>query len=130
MDDSNEKPRNDETLMIDYGDELGTETNNDGSVSSSQGGDVFTLEDKKSEKLSRVPKSRSSQDIIPLASKGRTSVGSVRSRSNTFHGTARKTVRPSKSQAKALSDLRLRRLSLLKRTSFEDATEDDKFEDA
>ncbi|KAJ0266232.1 Nucleolar-like protein [Hirschfeldia incana] len=132
MDDANEKPRNDETLM-DY--ESGTETNND-SVSSSQGGDVFSPEDKKS---SRVPKSRSSQDI-PLTSKGRTNVGSVRSRSNTFHGTARKTVRSSKSQAKALSDLSsYRSSSEHKKTSapeavddapFEDAKEDDKFEDA
>lgn len=138
MDDANEKPRNDETLMmVDYGDESGTETNND-SVSSSQGGDVFSPEDKKS---SRVPKSRSSQDI-PLTSKGRASVGSVRSRSNTFHGTARKTVRSSKShQAKALSDLSsYRSSSENKKTtfapeavddaSFEDAKEDDKFEDA
>ncbi|XP_018445333.1 uncharacterized protein LOC108817190 [Raphanus sativus] len=137
MDDANEKPRNDETLMmVDYGDESGTETNND-SVSSSQGGDVFSPEDKKS---SRVPKSRSSQDI-PLTSKGRASVGSVRSRSSTFHRTARKTVRSSKShQAKALSDLSsYRSSSETKKTfspetvddaSFEDAKEDDKFEDA
>lgn len=138
MDDANEKPRNDETLMmVDYGDESGTETNND-SVSSSQGGDVFSPEDKKS---SRVPKSRSSQDI-PLTSKGRASVGSVRSRSSSnFHGTARKTVRSSKShQAKALSDLSsYRSSSETKKTfspetvddaSFEDAKEDDKFEDA
>ncbi|KAF8115542.1 hypothetical protein N665_0025s0012 [Sinapis alba] len=139
MDDANEKPRNDETLMMDYGDdESGTETNND-SVSSSQGGDVLSLEDKKSERPSRVPKSRSSQDIIPLASKGRTNVGSVRSRSNTFHGTARKTVRSSKSQAKALSDLSSYRSSENKKTfspeavddtPFEDAKEDEKFEDA
>ncbi|KAG2262922.1 hypothetical protein Bca4012_012625 [Brassica carinata] len=135
MDDANERPRNDETLMMDY--ESGTETNNDGSVSSSQGGDVFSPEDKK--KSERVPKSRSSQDIIPLASKGRASVGSVRSRSSTFHGTARKTVRSSKSQAKALSDLSSYRTSESKKTfspepvddtSFEDAKEDDKFEDA
>lgn len=141
MDDANEKPRNDETLMMDYGDESGTETNNDGSVSSSQGGDVFSLEDKKkSEKPSRVPKSRSSQDIIPLASKGRTNAGSVRSRSNTFHGITRKTVRSSKSQAKDLSDLTSYRSSSESKktyspeavddTSFEDAKEDDKFEDA
>ncbi|CAH8312426.1 unnamed protein product [Eruca vesicaria subsp. sativa] len=139
MDDANnEKPRgNDETLM-DYGEESGTDTNND-SVSSSQGGEVFSLEDKKSERASRVPKSRSSQDIIPLASKVRTNVGSVRSRSNTFHGTARKTVRSSKSQPKALSDLSSYRSSPNQKTfaseevdetPFEDAKEDDKFEDA
>lgn len=140
MDDANEKPRNDETLMMDYGDESGTETNNDGSVSSSQGGDVFSPEDKKSERPSRVPKSRSSQDIIPLSSKGRTNAGSVRSRSNTFHGITRKTVRSSKSQAKDLSDLSSYRSSSESKktyspeavddTSFEDAKEDDKFEDA
>lgn len=140
MDDANEKPRNDETLM-DYNDESGTETNNDGSVSSSQGGDVFSLEDKKkSERPSRVPKSRSSQDIIPLSSKGRANAGSVRSRSNTFHGITRKTVRSSKSQAKDLSDLTSYRSSSESKktyspeavddTSFEDAKEDDKFEDA
>lgn len=140
MDDANEKSRNDGNLVDceedGNGDESDTETNND-SVSSSQG-DLFSLEDKKLERPSMVSKSKSSQDR-PLTSKGRTNIDSVRSRSNTFHGTARKTVRTSKSQAKALSDFSSYRSSenlkafsseAVDSTPFEDAKEDDEFEDA
>lgn len=134
MDDANEKSRNDENLMDcegeGNGDESETETNND-SVS-------FSPEDKKSDRPSMVSKSKSSQDR-PFTSKGRTNVDSVRSRSNTFHGTARKTVRSSKSQAQALSDFSSYRSSenqkafsseAVDSTPFEEEKEDDKFEDA
>lgn len=142
MDDANDKPRNDGNLVDcqeeGNGDESDTETNND-SVFSSQG-DLFSLEDKKSERPSMVSKSKSSQDR-PFTSKGRTNIGdSVRSRSNTFHGSARKTVRSSKSQAKALSEFSSYRSSENHRalspaspvdsTPFEEAKEDDEFEDA
>ncbi|CAN8257000.1 unnamed protein product [Cochlearia groenlandica] len=93
VDDANEKSRNDETL-IDCDEEEG---DGDGSSVSS------SPEDKKLDKPSLVAKSKSSQDR-PFTSKGRKNVDSVRSRSNTFHGSARKSVRSSKSQTKALSD--------------------------
>ncbi|CAH2073786.1 unnamed protein product [Thlaspi arvense] len=142
MDDSNEKPRrNDESLMDceeegNGDDDSDTEANNV-SVSSSQG-DLFSLGDKRSDRTSVVSKSKSSQDR-PFTSKGRTNVDSVRSRSSTFHGSARKTVRSSKSQARALSDFSSYRSSETQRafpseavdsTPFEEAKEDDKFEDA
>lgn len=144
MDDANEKSRNDGNLVDceeeeeeGNGDESDFETNNE-YVSSSQG-DLFSPEDKKSDRPSTVSKSKSSQDR-PLTSKGRNNVNSVRSRSNTFHGTARKTVRSSKSQAKALSDFSSYRssenhkafssASAVDSTPFEEAKEDDEFEDA
>ncbi|XP_010423278.1 PREDICTED: uncharacterized protein LOC104708410 [Camelina sativa] len=143
VDDAQGKSRNDGNL-VDCGeegnrDESDTETNSE-SVSSSQG-DLFSLEEKKSDRTSMVSKSKSSQDR-PLTTKGRNNVDSVRSRSHTFHGTARKTVRSSKSQAKAFSDLSSYKTSENKifssassasavdSTPFEDAKEDDEFEDA
>ncbi|KAG7554398.1 Dilute domain [Arabidopsis suecica] len=142
MDDANDKSRNDGNLVDcqeeGNGDESDYEANNE-SVFSSQG-DLFSHEDKKSERPSMVSKSKSSQDR-PFTSKGRTNISdSVRSRSNTFHGSARKTVRSSKSQAKALSEFSSYRSSENNRalspaspvdsTPFEEAKEDDEFEDA
>ncbi|KAL1196875.1 hypothetical protein V5N11_024681 [Cardamine amara subsp. amara] len=131
MDDANEKSRNDGNLVDcdeeGNSDESDTETNNDS---------VFSPEDKKSDRPSMVSKSKSSQDR-PFTSKGRTHIDSVRSRSNTFHGTARKTVRSSKSQAKALSDFssyrsseNLKVFSSEAVDSTEESKEDDVFEDA
>ncbi|KAL9278684.1 hypothetical protein AtEden1_Chr5g0089451 [Arabidopsis thaliana] len=143
MDDANEKSRTDGNLVgceeeEGNGDESDTETNN-GSVSWSQC-ELFSPEEKKSERPSMVSKSKSSQDR-PLTSKGRTNIAdSVRSRSNTFNSTARKTVRSSKSQAKALSDFSSYRssennkafssASPVDSTPFEEGKEDDEFEDA
>ncbi|XP_010491284.1 PREDICTED: uncharacterized protein LOC104768896 [Camelina sativa] len=145
MDDAQGKSRNDGNLVVDCGeegncDESDTETNSE-SVSSSQG-DLFLLEEKKSDRKSTVSKSKSSQDRPLTSSKGRNNVDSVRSRSQTFHGAARKTVRSSKSQAKAFSDLSSYKTSENKIFSsassasavesipFDDAKEDDEFEDA
>ncbi|ESQ40622.1 hypothetical protein EUTSA_v10012820mg [Eutrema salsugineum] len=136
MDDANEKPRNDVNLMDCEeevnGHESDTETNNNSQ------GDLFCPEDKRSDRPSVASKSKSSQER-PVTSKGRTNVNSVRSRSNTFHSTARKTVRSSKSQAKSLSDFSSYRSSENQKAfsseavdskPFEEAKEDDKFEDA
>ncbi|XP_006287137.2 uncharacterized protein LOC17884315 [Capsella rubella] len=141
MDDAQEKSRIYGNLVYceegGNGDESDTETNNE-SVSSSQG-DLFSPEEKKSDRPSTVPKSKSSQDR-PLTSKGRNNVDSVRSRSHTFHGTARKTVRSSKSQARAFSDFSsygssenhkaFSSASAVDSVLFEEAKEDDEFEDA
>ncbi|CAA7026870.1 unnamed protein product [Microthlaspi erraticum] len=122
VDDANEKSRNDDNLMDcqeeGNGDDSETEqANNDSSVSSS------SPEDKRP---STVLKSKSSQDR-PFISKGRSNVESVRSRSSTFHGTARKTVRSSKSQAKSY---RISENQKVDSTPSEESREDDKFEDA
>uniref|UniRef100_A0A1J3DN66 Dilute domain-containing protein n=1 Tax=Noccaea caerulescens TaxID=107243 RepID=A0A1J3DN66_NOCCA len=132
MDDANEKSRNDDNLMDCQeegdGDESEAAQTNNGSLSSSP-------EDKRP---STVSKSKSSQDR-PFISKGRSNVESVRSRSSTFHGNARKTVRSSKSQAKALSGFSSYRSSenykalsseAVESTPSEESKEDDKFEDA
>lgn len=129
MDDANEKSRNDDNLMDcqeeGNGDESETEQTNNGSLSSSP-------EDKR-------PSTVSKSKDRPFISKGRSNVESVRSRSSTFHGTARKTVRSSKSQAKALSGFSSYRSSenhkslsseAVESTPSEESKEDDKFEDA